>query len=68
MQSYSIVWLEEQDKSLIDEPIITFDKFNKWDKLITHKNTDYITIFNKVYNTFKNEFMLKETIKNRTKR
>lgn len=67
MQSYSIVWLEEQDKSLIDEPIITFDKFNKWDKLITHKNTDYITIFNKVYNTFKNEFMLKDITKKRKK-
>ena len=67
MQSYSIIWFEENDESLIKEPIITFDESNRWNKLITHKNTDYITIFNKVYNTFQNEFMLKERTKIKTK-
>ena len=67
MQSYSIVWYEENDQILIESPSVSFDEMNRWNELKTHKNTDYITIFNKVYNTFHNDFMIKKTQKTKTK-
>lgn len=67
MQSYSIVWYEEDDQTLIESPSVTFDEINRWNELKTHKNTDYITIFNKVYNTFQNDFMINSPQKTKTK-
>ena len=63
MQSYSIVWYEENDQTLISSPEVTFDEKNRWNELKTHKNTDYITLFNKVYSTFRNDFMINSTQK-----
>lgn len=67
MQSHSIVWYEEQDKELIEHPIITYDEQGRWNELKTHRNTDYLQIFNIVYDNFFNNFMIKENYKIRTK-
>lgn len=65
IQSYSVVWFQEEDENLVTLPEVIFDEEGKWTELKTHKNTDYKLIFDTVYNTFLNDVM-KET-NNKTK-
>ena len=67
LQEYSIVWYEEKDISLINEPKVIFDEEGKWIEYKTHKNTNYYYAFQIVYNTFINDVMNKKQSKNRTK-
>ena len=54
VQKYSIVWYEEKEIKLIDNPELIFDEEGKFIELKTHKNTDYETLFTIVYNSFIN--------------
>lgn len=63
LQGYSIIWYEEKEQSLINNPEIVFDEQGKWTELKTHKNTNYQILFNIVYDTFLNKVMKKQTSK-----
>lgn len=67
LQGYGIIWYEENEQSLIHNPAIVFDEQDKWTDLKTHKNTNYQTLFSKVYDTFLNEVMKKSTPKSKIK-
>lgn len=67
LQEYSIVWHEEKDISLINEPKVIFDEEGKWIEYKTHKNTNYYYAFQIVYHTFINNVMDKNQSKKRTK-
>lgn len=55
IQNCGIIWYEEEETSLIENPQITMDEKGKWDKLITHKNTPHKLIFSLVYKKLINE-------------
>ena len=54
LQGYGVVWFEEDDEQLIDEPELVFDEDGKFTELKTHKNTNYEMLFNIVYDVFIN--------------
>ena len=54
LQGYGVIWVEEDDEQLIESPKLSFDEEGKLTELKTHKKTNYITLFNIVYNTFIN--------------
>jgi len=67
LQGYGVVWYEEKDLELIENPIVTFDEYGKWTEYKTHQNTNYYKAFQIVYNTFINDVMNNKKMKNRTK-
>lgn len=60
LQGFDILWCEEKDESLIENPIIDFNAAGLLNEIRTHKNTPYVKIFNLVYYTFMKEFMKDE--------
>ena len=60
LQGFDILWCEEKNESLIENPIIDFNAAGLLNEIKTHKNTPYVKIFNLVYYTFMNEFMKDE--------
>lgn len=54
VQKYSIIWFEEKDTKLIDDPELVFDENGKLIELKTHTSTDYKMLFTKLYNSFIN--------------
>lgn len=68
MQLRSIVWYEDRDENLINNPMITYDEEGRWNELKTHRNTDYIELFNKLYDNFFYIFMSEQKVKTRTKK
>lgn len=57
LQGRSITWWQETNENLITTPEIEFDDNNFWDKLTTHKDTDYVQTFTFVYDVFQHHFM-----------
>ncbi|MEG2232595.1 MAG: hypothetical protein RRY16_01325 [Bacilli bacterium] len=68
LQGWSITWWGEDEEDLIDSPLIEFDENGLWTNLKTHENTDYVKIFNFVYDIFNNNFMKENTPKKLTMR
>lgn len=66
LQNYSIIWWEEEDSKLENNPLIDFDENGIWNSLTTlnEEEHDYVKIFIFVYDVFKNKFMVH---KNQTK-
>ena len=60
LQGWSIVWLIEDDESLVDNPLLTYNENGLLDSLTTAENTDYVKTFNFVYDIFNNSFMLEK--------
>jgi len=63
MQGWEVIWFVEEDNSLIDKPLVSFNESDKWDKLITHQETDLVYSFKFTYDIFKNHFMEKQNVK-----
>ncbi len=63
LQGWEITWICEDDESLITLPIIQYNNEDKWDTLTAHMKTDYIGIFDFVYDNFKNNFMVDQAPK-----
>jgi len=57
LQDRSITWWIEEDEELIKTPYIDFNANGFWENLITHKETDYVQIFNFVYEIFNRYFL-----------
>lgn len=57
LQGFDILWWEEDDENLIENPIIDFNENGFLNQIKTHENTPYVKTFNLVYYTFMNEFM-----------
>ena len=57
LQGFDILWWEEEDENLIENPIIDFNEIGLLNQIKTHENTPYVKTFNLVYYTFMNEFM-----------
>lgn len=66
IQGYEVVWFEESDEALINNPEIIFDKEGRLSELKTHKNTNYEMLFEIVYDTFTNKVMKED--KNKTRK
>ena len=60
LQGFDILWWEEDDENLIENPIIDFNENGLLNQIKTHKKTPYVKAFNLVYYTFMNEFMKDE--------
>lgn len=60
LQGFDILWWEEEDENLIENPIIDFNEIGLLNQIKTHKNTPYVKAFNLVYYAFMNEFMKEE--------
>lgn len=67
VQEYSVIWSEQTAINLIQEPKIKYNQENMIDELITHKNTDYIMLFDKLYDTFISLGFIKEKVKTKKK-
>lgn len=63
IQNRSIVWWDEDNEALIAVPVIDFNEDGYWESLITHKETDYVQIFNFVYEVFNNKFFVDNVYK-----
>lgn len=59
LQNYSITWISDVNNP-VTEPIIKFNEFGLWNELETDPNPDQVQTFNFVYDTFKNNFMVKQ--------
>lgn len=57
LQGFGVIWWQDDDKSLIENPIIDFNENGFLNQIKTHENTPYVKTFNLVYYTFMNEFM-----------
>ena len=58
LQNCVIIWWVDKNKTLITNPVVEFDENEIWNSLKTHEQTDYVQIFNFVYDVFKNKFMV----------
>ena len=56
IQGHIILWIEEENSSIIDTPQIISEN-GLWDKLYTSSSDDYIEVFGYVYDIFQNGFM-----------
>ena len=63
LQNRSIVWWDEDNDTLIAVPVIDFNEDGYWESLITYKETDYVQIFNFVYEVFNNKFLVDNVYK-----
>jgi len=63
LQERSITWLVEEDKELISTPFIEINENGYWENLITHNETDYVQVFNFVYEVFNKYFLVDKTYK-----
>lgn len=59
IQNWSITWWVEDNEELIETPFVEFNDNGLWDSLITHNDTDYVYIFNFIYDIFNNHFYVK---------
>ena len=62
IQNFEIMWIIGEKEQLITNPETNFNIVEKWDNFVTHEKTTYLDAFNHSYNTFQNEFMLKNYI------
>ena len=62
LQGSNIEWIEEDDPSLIDNPVTEFDENGRWISITTHEKTKCLTTCNLVHDAFKNNFMVKKGI------
>jgi len=60
LQNFSIIWWQEDEEELINNPKIEINERGQWEKLITHEKTDYVQTFSFVYDIFQNKFMVNE--------
>jgi len=69
LQGWSITWYGEYDQNLIADPVISFNENDLWDSLTTYAKddeTDYVKVFNFVYDVFCNNFMVRKSQKKLT--
>ena len=45
MQEYSITWMIEDNPALISSPLSENNQEGKWHRIVTHRNTPYVKIF-----------------------
>jgi hypothetical protein len=57
-QGHSVIWYGSNDAAHIEKPETNF-KDGYWGCLITHKDTDCVKAFEKSYDTFRNELLVK---------
>lgn len=59
LQGWSIIWYEEENKELKNNPVIDFNEDGKWNSLTTlaTEEDDYVKIFAFVNDVFQNQFM-----------
>ena len=67
LQGYCIIWYEEENDTLIQNPELIFDEEGKWIEFKTNKNTPYQIIFNSAYDTFLSKVMVKNDPKIKTR-
>jgi len=63
LQNWSIIWWVEDEEDLIQLPLIEFNESGLWTNVKTHEKTDYVRLFNFVYDVFNNNFLVKNTPK-----
>lgn len=65
IQGFFITWESECDKEALDPPKLIVREDGIWEKLETNPspNEDYVASFLFIYDTFKNNFMVKEPVK-----
>lgn len=59
LQNYSIVWSEESNEKLISNPEMIIDELGRYSELKTHPDTDYLKIFETVYDILLDKFNTK---------
>lgn len=59
LQGYHVAWWQENDESLITEPLIEFNSEGKWDSIKTHEKTPYTETAKFAYTVFKNNLFQK---------
>ena len=67
IQGYSIIWWQEDEEELAENPLIEFDNNGLWSSLKTHSKTDSLKTTMFVLDIFKKHFGVQDEIKDKTK-